>query len=208
MLKRLFTNYQAMKYKYSKVKCTEDECVICTDPIHNEYVPRFVCNHMFHSKCIQKWMKINKYCPICRKDLSIVHLRLFYEEATVKDIHTNIHIITDILKHIYVNSSKRAFEIKSDVILMNDLHITYWEMTGRFNIWNETKPEEKVTICILYKKKLYSIELNTLNSYQCNEGFTYDCVCKRRQIIKIVLDTTFSRIDVHKTISFLLSKKN
>ena len=79
MLKALFTRYLIYRYKYTKVKCVSDECVICTDPIENEYVPRFACKHKFHTKCIEKWLKINDLCPICRADLSVIHLQTLYE---------------------------------------------------------------------------------------------------------------------------------
>ena len=40
----------------------EDEQVIQTD-----------CNHFFHAKCLAKWTKMSKTCPVCRKQLNLPH---------------------------------------------------------------------------------------------------------------------------------------
>jgi hypothetical protein len=45
---------------------TEKECSICLQKIHRKKQP-FVCNHSFHSECIDTWMKQNQSCPICRE---------------------------------------------------------------------------------------------------------------------------------------------
>lgn len=46
-----------------------DECPICFYPglTKSGITP---CNHLFHGHCIQKWLQISKYCPICRIDIS------------------------------------------------------------------------------------------------------------------------------------------
>ena len=47
------------------------KCLICMDEFkHKEYkriLPR--CKHYFHKKCIDKWLKKNSTCPICRQEL-------------------------------------------------------------------------------------------------------------------------------------------
>jgi hypothetical protein len=32
-------------------------------------IAKTLCNHVFHTKCIDKWLEINKKCPLCREDL-------------------------------------------------------------------------------------------------------------------------------------------
>ena len=40
------------------------DCSICLDTsIENKMVPKWICNHKFHEKCIEEW---NSYCPNCR----------------------------------------------------------------------------------------------------------------------------------------------
>ena len=55
-------------YKLKKDNMILDECLICMD---NYKVGEFVrnlsnCNHCYHKKCIDKWLKKNGSCPICR----------------------------------------------------------------------------------------------------------------------------------------------
>ena len=56
-----------------EVKCTETgkACSIClTDFEMDEMclqLPK--CGHLFHGICVKTWLKINKVCPTCRKDV-------------------------------------------------------------------------------------------------------------------------------------------
>lgn len=49
----------------------EENCLICIDKFKiNEYkrsLPK--CNHYFHKKCIDKWLKKCASCPVCRDNL-------------------------------------------------------------------------------------------------------------------------------------------
>ena len=56
--------------KYEKVK-KEDldkECSICIEGFQEKEFKRAIpeCKHCFHKKCIDKWLKKNPSCPICR----------------------------------------------------------------------------------------------------------------------------------------------
>ncbi|GIY96554.1 hypothetical protein CEXT_72521 [Caerostris extrusa] len=52
---------------------TEDgkvvNCSICLDTSRNRKMRLLPCSHSFHNRCIQKWMKSNPKCPICRNSL-------------------------------------------------------------------------------------------------------------------------------------------
>jgi hypothetical protein len=52
----------------NKNKC--ETCPICLDTIRNINSKRVIkqecCNKPFHKKCINKWYKVKKICPLCR----------------------------------------------------------------------------------------------------------------------------------------------
>lgn len=53
------------------------ECSICLDTI-NKNSKKLTCIHTFHKKCIKKWFKKMKRCPLClefqRKKYKVTHL--------------------------------------------------------------------------------------------------------------------------------------
>ena len=57
------------------VKIKEDEntesCFICIEPFKKNELKRVLpkCEHAYHKKCIDKWLKNASTCPICRLDL-------------------------------------------------------------------------------------------------------------------------------------------
>lgn len=44
------------------------ECSICVEPLNNDTAIKLTCNHMFHKRCLEEWLKKgkNKDCPLCR----------------------------------------------------------------------------------------------------------------------------------------------
>ncbi|KAJ8262403.1 hypothetical protein GJAV_G00166070 [Gymnothorax javanicus] len=49
-------------------------CVVCMCDFESRQLLRVLpCNHEFHGKCVDKWLKANRTCPICRADASEVH---------------------------------------------------------------------------------------------------------------------------------------
>lgn len=48
----------------------QEKCTICLSEFETgEDVRRLPCMHLFHSDCVDKWLKTNKKCPICRVDI-------------------------------------------------------------------------------------------------------------------------------------------
>ncbi|XP_012871433.1 PREDICTED: RING finger protein 44 [Dipodomys ordii] len=48
-------------------------CVVCFSDFEVRQLLRVLpCNHEFHAKCVDKWLKANRTCPICRADASEV----------------------------------------------------------------------------------------------------------------------------------------
>lgn len=48
-------------------------CVVCMCDFETRQLLRVLpCSHEFHAKCVDKWLKANRTCPICRADASEV----------------------------------------------------------------------------------------------------------------------------------------
>lgn len=46
-------------------------CVVCMSDFETRQMVRVLpCSHEFHAKCVDKWLKTNRTCPICRGDAS------------------------------------------------------------------------------------------------------------------------------------------
>jgi len=49
--------------------CGQTTCVVCMSDFELRQSLRVLpCGHEFHSKCVDKWLKANRTCPICRGD--------------------------------------------------------------------------------------------------------------------------------------------
>jgi predicted 2-oxoglutarate/Fe(II)-dependent dioxygenase YbiX len=47
------------------------ECGICLESLGNQMKVRLPCNHAFHRKCVEMWLRRNHSCPMCRYKLLI-----------------------------------------------------------------------------------------------------------------------------------------
>jgi len=64
---------QLPSYRYASEGSDTDQtvCVVCMSDFETRQVVRVLpCAHEFHSKCVDKWLKTNRTCPICRGDAS------------------------------------------------------------------------------------------------------------------------------------------
>ncbi len=56
---------------YKIDKDLEEQCNICLEKFKkDDSVRRLPCLHLYHSDCIDNWLKQNKTCPTCRKDVT------------------------------------------------------------------------------------------------------------------------------------------
>jgi|ETNmetMinimDraft_31_1059906.scaffolds.fasta_scaffold00890_5 hypothetical protein len=82
----------------NKYKC--EICPICLDTIRNINSKRVIkqkcCNKPFHKKCINKWYKVKKICPLCRTKKK----SLFDNEET-KFLSDSLLSIVPILRPLY-----------------------------------------------------------------------------------------------------------
>jgi hypothetical protein len=44
-------------------------CPVCIQDIDERDQESTECSHVFHKKCLGKWIRLNTNCPVCRKDL-------------------------------------------------------------------------------------------------------------------------------------------
>ncbi|KAH9528994.1 E3 ubiquitin-protein ligase rnf38 [Dermatophagoides farinae] len=66
---------QLPSYRYkpeSSVETDQTLCVICMCEFEAKQNLRVLpCHHEFHARCIDKWLKTNRTCPICRRDSTV-----------------------------------------------------------------------------------------------------------------------------------------
>lgn len=61
------------------------DCLIChEDIIRTGYGASIECGHIFHGKCVIKWLDFNDTCPICRQNLSETWVRPLFLANTGK----------------------------------------------------------------------------------------------------------------------------
>ena len=65
--------YQLHSYLFSDVESAGVfECSICLSTLENEeLVIQLKCNnrHIFHTKCLEEWLKHQEKCPLCRSEI-------------------------------------------------------------------------------------------------------------------------------------------
>lgn len=64
-------NRKIKKAGYKQIKMDDpllkEKCSICLEEYKiKEYKRSLFCNHVFHKKCCDRWLKKNDSCPICR----------------------------------------------------------------------------------------------------------------------------------------------
>ncbi|MGH0181301.1 UNVERIFIED_CONTAM: hypothetical protein FKN15_012416 [Acipenser sinensis] len=67
---------QLPSYRFNQENHQSEQtlCVVCFSDFESRQLLRVLpCNHEFHAKCVDKWLKSNRSCPICRADASEIH---------------------------------------------------------------------------------------------------------------------------------------
>ncbi|KAL4456867.1 hypothetical protein ABPG74_014505 [Tetrahymena malaccensis] len=118
------------------------ECCIClVEYEEDEEIIILPCNkkHHFHAKCIKQWVKINGVCPICKRDLKELLIRLNdvndeNQQVEMQEVHQNQNIQhqqhaqqgnNDIQNnnnnnHNHEDNNNNNYNIQQNVINQND----------------------------------------------------------------------------------------
>lgn len=61
-------SYPKILYSEAKGNSTSSCCPICLGDYKGNHLLRLLpdCNHLFHLKCIDMWLRLNPTCPVCR----------------------------------------------------------------------------------------------------------------------------------------------
>lgn len=61
-------SYPKILYSEAKGSTTASCCAICLGDYKGNHLLRQLpdCNHLFHFKCIDTWLRLNPSCPVCR----------------------------------------------------------------------------------------------------------------------------------------------
>jgi hypothetical protein len=80
-------------------------CSICQDLLSFEKGPvlALICGHVYHKNCIEKWIKRNRSCPICKDFIGNEKLqRLFFsfreDDPRVSKLQNKVNKLNDFIK--------------------------------------------------------------------------------------------------------------
>jgi len=64
----IIKNIKIKEYTLNENK--NDRCSICLEDYSiGDILNELICNHFYHKNCINKWIKSNNNCPICRSSI-------------------------------------------------------------------------------------------------------------------------------------------
>jgi hypothetical protein len=52
-------------------KMKRGDCLICLDELGDRKTTTLDCDHIFHYRCIKRWLSIKKVCPVCNTVVDI-----------------------------------------------------------------------------------------------------------------------------------------
>ena len=63
-------NIKIKEYTLNENYHDNDRCPLCLEDYNiGEILNELICNHFYHKKCINNWIKSNNNCPICRSSI-------------------------------------------------------------------------------------------------------------------------------------------
>jgi hypothetical protein len=145
------------------------ECSICLDELEPENtslihknVTTLVCGHLFHKKCIKKWLHKNNQCPYCRT----------YFKTKFRGYVTTRGKYIGSFASINIDSDTKEIPLTIYNIICNKRELLF----TRFNVIS-IEYNFKNSIYIKYFKTLYGetkeLELYVFNKCDCNHIYEH-----------------------------------
>lgn len=51
--------------------CVQVCCICLAKYANNDDLRELSCGHFFHMECVDKWLKINALCPLCKSEVGV-----------------------------------------------------------------------------------------------------------------------------------------
>jgi len=66
----IIKNIKIKEYTLNEDKHDNERCPICLEDYNiGDILNELICNHFYHKKCINNWIRSNNNCPICRASI-------------------------------------------------------------------------------------------------------------------------------------------
>lgn len=97
-------------------------CSICLDNFDNKRPTCSIrCGHIFHTKCVKKWLKKNKSCPVCRADSLDAKIRPTFFTVNVTENRREIKQTTDDTYDASAEMNQPKFHTNREICYRNPI---------------------------------------------------------------------------------------
>ena len=116
-------------YQKAIYESDDKECAICLEEIKDKKLIVLKCNHIFHKKCINTWLKKNETCP-CRTYLKEYYYGYVYSSKKLK-LGTRFNLIIND-DHFVIKYYYNYTNILKKRIVLPFKKIKFFSYSGRF----------------------------------------------------------------------------
>lgn len=175
-LKRLQDRLEALRDRVTEL--SKKTCGICYDNYDNPII--LPCTHVFCGSCLMQWMRNNRTCPECRKQVRANQLIAIVDDkdavASTSNIptrNTNIMDKVETLINIITNKPNGRFLVFSRIdstfhhimLALERAHISYAEIKG----------STAVMMRILQRFQDGQLQVILLNTHHAGSGIDISC---------------------------------